>query len=97
MKNKFFVLLLLGSLLIATPCLAEGAKLSINNATVEQLSEVPGISRDLASEIVKYREEMGNIQTLDELMEIKGMSKEIIEKMKEKFGEDAILGSECNC
>ncbi len=75
----------------------EASKLNVNTASAEQLQKVPGITAEIAGSIVKYREEMGDIQNLDELVEVKGISKELLGKLKEFISVDAIAGSECTC
>ena len=71
--------------------------LNVNSATVEELAAVPGLNDYLAKKIVEYREEMGDIQTLDELIEIEGISRDLLGKLKDYLGLDAISGAECSC
>ncbi len=75
----------------------EANKLNVNTASAEELAKVPGITPEIAKAIVAYREEMGDIQNLDELTEVKGISKELLGKLKEFISTDAIAGSECTC
>lgn len=50
-----------------------GEKVNVNRATVEELDQVPGISRQIAENIVRYREEKGGIKSVRELLNIKGI------------------------
>ena len=103
MRRMFLGMLLAVSLLgisafsFAADANPEASKLNVNTATLEQLQKVPGITPEIAKEIVQYREEMGDIQNLDELTEVKGITKELLGKLKEFISVDAISGSECTC
>jgi competence protein ComEA len=90
-------LLLCLALGAATAVAADQEKLNINTATVEQLAKVPGLNETLAQEIVKYREEMGDIKAMDELLEIKGMDKALLEKLQESIMIEGVSGSDCTC
>ncbi len=57
-------------------------KISINTATVEQLSKLPGISSSLAKRIVKYRELNGPYLRISELLNVDGMTVEKLERIK---------------
>lgn len=71
--------------------------LNVNTATVEELAAVPGLNADLAGLIIQYREDMGDIQSLDELVEIPGISRDLLNQLKAFIGIDAISGAECSC
>jgi len=47
--------------------------LDLNAATVEELTELPGIGEELARRIVEYRTEHGPFQAVEELMEVSGI------------------------
>lgn len=52
----------------------EGANLlDINTATVEQLTELPGIGAILAQRVVTYRQENGPFQSVQELTNVYGI------------------------
>ncbi len=76
---------------------AEGELLNVNTATVEQLAAVPGLNEELAKSIVQYRDDLGDLQSLDELTEVPGISKDLLGKLKDYIGLDAIAGAECSC
>lgn len=71
--------------------------LNVNTATVEELAAVPGLNAELAAGIIQYREDMGDIQSLDELTEIPGISRDLLNQLKAFLGIDAIAGAECSC
>ena len=76
---------------------SEGEKLNINTATIEQLSVVPGLNSELAQKIIDYRNDMGDITEMDELLDVDGFSDEILEEIKDKVGVEGIEGSDCTC
>ena len=45
----------------------------LNDATQAELNLLPGVGEKLASDILKYREEVGGFHSVDELMEIRGI------------------------
>ncbi len=51
--------------------------IDLNTATVQELSQIPGLSHQLAAEIIAYREEYGKYVDVDELLEIDDMTKAI--------------------
>lgn len=60
----------------------EGGKISVNQATSEQLQTIDGIGEKKAQKIIQYREEKGQIQSLDELQNIDGFGEKTVEKLK---------------
>lgn len=54
----------------------------INQATLEELEAIPGISKKLATEIIRQRERRGGLTIMDELMGIKGMGEKTFERVK---------------
>ncbi len=57
-------------------------KININTASAEVLTEVPGIGPKTAGKIISYREENGAFQTVEDLLEIKGIGDKSLAKMK---------------
>ena len=95
MFNKFVVVcLLLGSLgggLLPSAGLAAPRSLALENSppprnlneiTVEQLDELPGIGPALAERIVVYREQNGPFERVEQLNEIKGIGDKTLEKLQ---------------
>ncbi len=47
---------------------------NLNEATVEQLQSLPGIGATIANRIIKRREEIGSFISVEQLLEVKGVS-----------------------
>lgn len=59
--------------------------LELNKATFEELSQIEGIGRQLAHDILSLREELGKFKSVSQLMQIDGMDKETYNFIKEKI------------
>ncbi|CAM4204883.1 helix-hairpin-helix domain-containing protein [Erysipelothrix inopinata] len=68
---------------ITLPVITVKQKVSINTASVEDLVDVPGIGPATAEAIVLYRSEIGQFQTLEDLMNVKGIGSKKFEKIKD--------------
>jgi competence ComEA-like helix-hairpin-helix protein len=66
------------------------AKMDLNKATAEQLSECPGITPALAKAIVAYRAKSGPFKAPEDLLKVKGISKEILDKINPKMEKDKL-------
>ena len=107
MKKKYLVSCLLLSvifiLIAGTMASAEkkkplkGKTVNINTATVEEFLQVPMITRELAERIVEYREENGDFQVLEELLQVEGFTKKILRKIKGFLLLEGLGGDECTC
>ena len=60
-------------------------KININEATAEELMELPGIGEAKAADIIRYREENGDFQTIEEIMNISGIKEAVFEKIRDKI------------
>lgn len=60
----------------------ENKSISINNATKEELMNLPGIGESRADAIIKYRQENGNFKTLEEIKNVSGIGDALYEKIK---------------
>ena len=74
-----------------------GKTVNINTATVEQFMQVPLISKELAERIVEYREENGDFQVLEELLQVDGFTRELLRRLKPFLLLEGIGGGDCTC
>ncbi|MCX9068651.1 helix-hairpin-helix domain-containing protein [Citrobacter portucalensis] len=59
----------------------EGTRVSINNASAEDLARVMnGVGLKKAQAIVSYREEYGPFKTVDDLKQVPGMGSSLVER-----------------
>ncbi|SFJ35867.1 competence protein ComEA [Bacillus sp. 71mf] len=64
--------------------LSEG-KIQINTATKDQLEKISGIGPRKAENIIKYREQHGPFQKIEDLLEVDGIGEKSLEKMKDEI------------
>lgn len=63
----------------------QSAKINLNTANAETLQkELSGIGSAKAQAIVAYREANGEFASIDELLEVKGIGKAILDKNRDK-------------
>ena len=74
-----------------------GKTVNINTGSVEELVQVPLISQELAKAIVEYREENGDFQVIEELLQIDGFSRNLLRRIKTFLLLEGIGGDECTC
>jgi len=60
-------------------------KVQINAASKEQLEKITGIGSRKAESILKYREEHGPFQKIEDLLEIDGIGAKSLEKIKDQI------------
>ena len=60
-------------------------KVQINAASKEQLEKITGIGSRKAESILKYREEHGPFQKIEDLLEIDGIGVKSLEKIKDQI------------
>lgn len=58
-------------------------RISINQASLEELDQLPGIGPSIAQRIIDYRNEYGFFQSLEDIMHIKGIKTAIYDKIKD--------------
>lgn len=58
-------------------------KISINTATIDDLTALEGIGEAKAQKIIDYRNNNGNFKSIDEIKNISGIGDSIFEKIKE--------------
>jgi competence protein ComEA len=66
------------------------AKVDLNKATAEQLSKCPGLTSALARAIVEYRTKSGPFKAPEDLLKVKGITKEVFAKAKPKMEKNII-------
>ena len=60
-------------------------KININTASINQLISLPGIGMMKAGEIILYRNDHGDFQTLEALMDVPGIGPGTFEDLKDKI------------
>ena len=80
MKNALVLLVLLGLVFGTTSPLwaVDGAKININKATVEELTDLQKIGVKTAERIVAYRQAHGPFDTVADLKNVKGIGDKIL-------------------
>jgi competence protein ComEA len=74
---------------VASAPAEQGAKVNINTAGADTLQkELSGIGAGKAAAIVAYRDENGAFTSVDELIEVKGIGKALLDKNREKLAID---------
>ena len=64
---------------------AESGKVNINKASKEELMTLPGIGESKADAIIRYREECGNFDSIEGIMEIEGIKEGVFRKIEERI------------
>ena len=94
--------ILLLSIVLCAPMIEAGEKrvgktVNINMATIEELAEIPLLTTELAETIVKYREEVGDYQFIEELLLLDGIDEKLFPRIKSFFFLEIIDGEDCGC
>ena len=63
--------------------LKETRKIDINISTAEEITSIPGVGEVLAARIVAYRDKHGNYHYENDLLNVKGIGKKKLEKIRE--------------
>lgn len=68
----------------ADPGTAEG-KINLNTAAKEELMTLSGIGESKADSIIRYREENGGFQSIDDVTQIEGIKEGVFRKIKDQI------------
>lgn len=63
----------------------EVRKISINEATKEELMTLPGIGESKADSIIKYRNENGKFETIEDITKVTGIGENLFAQIKENI------------
>jgi len=58
-------------------------KMNINKASKEELMSLPGVGESRADSIIKYREDVGPFQSIEDIMQVSGIKEGLFEKIKD--------------
>lgn len=61
------------------------SKISINKATKEELKTLTGIGDSKATDIIKYREQNGNFNNIEDIKKVSGIGDALFEKIKDSI------------
>ena len=61
------------------------AKVNLNNAQINQLLAVEGVTQELAENIILYRKNNGDFTSVSELLDVEGMSITLYNSISDKF------------
>lgn len=99
------ILLLVALFLVGVACSdtrgqdkLKGKTVNINKASAEELvKNVPMVTPELAKNMVKYRKDNGDYQTIEELLQVPGMNRDLLRKIKPFLILEGIGGKDCTC
>lgn len=69
---------------------AQGDKLNINTASKEELMTLKGIGQARAQDIIRYRDDHGSFQAIEEIMNVSGIKENAFNKIKDDITVDPI-------
>jgi competence ComEA-like helix-hairpin-helix protein len=92
-----FLLLILFAPMLAAEEKLVGNTVNINTGTAEELAQVPLVTEELADAIVEYREEAGEFQVIEELLQVDGFDRKLLRRIKTFLILEGIGGDECTC
>ncbi|MCC6639807.1 MAG: helix-hairpin-helix domain-containing protein [Deltaproteobacteria bacterium] len=66
----------------AEPAAGPARSINLNTASAAELEQLPGVGEARAKEIVAAREKRGGFKSVDDLVEVKGIGKAALEKLR---------------
>jgi len=60
----------------------EGDRIRLNSATVDELTQIPGLGEKTAQRIVAYRDAHGGFRSLEELLVVEGVGSKKLEQWR---------------
>ncbi len=63
----------------------KSGKVNLNRASVQELMTLTGIGQSRAEAIVRYREEIGSFQTIEDVMKVSGIKENAFNKIKDNI------------
>ena len=60
-------------------------KININTADATELQQLSGIGEKKAADIIKYREENGSFQAVEDLTKVSGIGEKTLENLKDSI------------
>ena len=61
----------------------KSGKINLNTSTKEELMTLPGIGESKADSIIKYREEQGKFQSIEDIKQIEGIKDGVFQKIED--------------
>ena len=61
----------------------DAAKININKASAEELTQLQGIGQKYAAKIVEFRDQNGPFASPEDLMKVPGIGQKVLEKNKD--------------
>ena len=61
----------------------ESKTIYLNSATMEEIQSLPGIGESKAKAIIKYREENGSFNNVEDIKNVSGIGDSLFEKIKD--------------
>ena len=58
-----------------------GKRVDINKASLQEISELPGISDQIAADVLKERDRLGRFRSPEDLLGVKGIKEKRVEKI----------------
>ena len=62
---------------------ADSAKVDLNTATIQELTQLKGIGEKYAERIIEYREKNGKFQKIEDIMQVKGIGQKKFDAIKD--------------